>query len=241
MNRKCLLSATLLLCLFMIIGFFFAREFWVPVKQKLSGKKTTNDIVHLYGERARDGLTPLFKQNNITYPPLQITFLALKKEQRLELWAKNRENKNIFIRSYAIKKLSGKAGPKLREGDYQVPEGLYKIVGLNPNSAYHLSMKLNYPNAFDLAHAKTEGRTQPGSNIFIHGKAVSIGCLAMGDKTIEALFILAKDVGIENISVVIAPNDPRTKKLKYNEKEQPKWTKDLYENINIEFLKYRKI
>ena len=79
-------------------------------------------------------------------------------------------------------------------------------------------MKLNYPNEFDLAHAKIEGRTKPGSNIFIHGKAVSIGCLAMGDKTIEELFILANDVGINNITVVISPLDPRVNILKYNEK-----------------------
>ena len=101
-------------------------------------------------------------------------------------------------------------------------------------------MKLNYPNDFDLAHAKTEGRTKPGSNIFIHGKAVSIGCLAVGDKTIEELFILAKDVGIKNISVVISPYDPRVKELKYSEKEHPKWTKDLYKNITVEFSKYKK-
>lgn len=52
------------------------------------------------------------------------------------------------------------------EGDKQVPEGLYKIEGFNPNSSYHLSMKLNYPNAFDLQHANKEGRshTDPSLN-----------------------------------------------------------------------------
>ena len=239
MNRKYLL--TIILMALMVIGsFFFARGLWVPMKQKIFGKKTTNEIVNLYGPRVRDELIPFFKQNSISYPPKELTFLALKNEQRLEIWTKDSNNKNIFIRSYSIWKLSGKTGPKLREGDYQVPEGIYKIIGLNPNSSYHLSMKLNYPNEFDLAHAKTEGRTKPGSNIFIHGKAVSIGCLAMGDKTIEELFILAKDVGIKNISVVISPYDPRIKELKYIEKEQPKWTKDLYKDISIEFSKYNK-
>ncbi len=225
----------------LVIGFFlFARGLWVPVKQKIFGKKTTNEIVSLYGARVRDELIPFFKQNNISYPPKELTFLALKNEKRLEIWAKDSNDKNKFIRSYKIRKLSGKTGPKLREGDYQVPEGIYKIIGLNPNSSYHLSMKLNYPNEFDLAHAKIEGRTKPGSNIFIHGKAVSIGCLAMGDKTIEELFILANDVGINNITVVISPLDPRVNILKYNEKKQPKWVKDLYKNIGAEFSKYNK-
>ena len=57
-------------------------------------------------------------------------------------------------------------------------------------------MKLDYPNAFDRLHANAEGRTQPGSNIFIHGKAASIGCLAMGDAAIEELFLLVSDIGI---------------------------------------------
>ena len=48
---------------------------------------------------------------------------------------------------------SGGLGPKLREGDRQVPEGVYSIVYLNPNSVAHLSLALGYPNAFDRAHA----------------------------------------------------------------------------------------
>ncbi len=239
MSRKYLL--TIIIMALLIIGIFLlGRGLWVPVKQKIFGKKTINEIVSLYGARVRDELIPFFKQNNISYPPRELTFLALKNEKRLEIWAKDSNNKNKFIRSYRIRKLSGKTGPKLREGDYQVPEGIYKIIGLNPNSSYHLSMKLNYPNKFDLAHAKIEGRTNPGSNIFIHGKAVSIGCLAMGDKTIEELFILANDVGINNITVVISPHDPRVNMLKYNEKKQPKWVKDLYKNIGAEFSKYNK-
>ena len=165
----------------------------------------------------------------------------MKEEKLLEVWASNTDGNYSFIRSYNIQKMSGKEGPKFLEGDRQVPEGQYKIVGLNPNSSYHLSMKLNYPNKFDLLHAKNEGRTQPGTNIFIHGKAVSIGCLAMGDKTIEELFVLSKDVGISNIKVVISPYDPRTRKLIYNEKVLPKWVNELYMNIERTYAQYKKI
>ncbi|MFX8700459.1 hypothetical protein ABTM56_20365, partial [Acinetobacter baumannii] len=48
-----------------------------------------------------------------------------------------------------IAALSGRLGPKRKEGDKQVPEGLYRVVKFNPNSAYTLSMGLDYPNASD--------------------------------------------------------------------------------------------
>ena len=74
-----------------------------------------------------------------------------------------------------------------------MPEGVYRIVALNPNSSYHLSMKLDYPTEFDLSKARAEGRTRPGSDIFIHGKAVSIGCVAVGDDAIEEIFVLVRE------------------------------------------------
>ena len=33
-----------------------------------------------------------------------------------------------------------KLGPKLKEGDKQVPEGLCKVESLNPNNLYHLEI-----------------------------------------------------------------------------------------------------
>ena len=200
-------------------------------------KKTVNDVLEYFGEESRNKLVPYFSQVNISYPPEKLSLLFMKDEHLLELWASNEKDKHTFIRSYGIKKLSGTNGPKLREGDRQVPEGVYKITSFNPNSSYHLSMKLNYPNEFDLLHAKEEGRTELGTDIFIHGKALSIGCLAMGDKTIEELFVLSRDVGIKNILVVISPNDPRKQKLEYDETSQPSWIGELYLDIEKEFSK----
>ena len=93
--------------------------------------------------------------------------------------------------------------------DYQVPEGLYRIAYLNPASSYHLSMKVDYPNAFDHQQAVRERRTRLGGDIFIHGKNVSIGCVAIGDPGIEELFTLAADTGIARMKVILAPNDLR--------------------------------
>ena len=221
--------------------FFFGRGLWIPLTQKITGKRTVTEVVEKYGERARNHLVPYFKKAGVSYPPEAITLLAMKEEKKLELWAKNADGINTFIRTYQIQKLSGHEGPKLKEGDRQVPEGLYKIIGLNPNSSYHLSMKLNYPNDFDLKYANIDGRKNPGTNIFIHGKSVSVGCLAMGDKTIEELFILAKDTGIENISVVISPYDPRAKKLVIKDKIKENWVKQLYMEIEEMYAAYPKM
>jgi hypothetical protein len=71
------------------------------------------------------------------------------------------------------------------------------------------------------------GRTNLGSDIFVHGKAISVGCLAMGDEAIEELFVLTSDVGRENVRVVIAPSDPRTHELSVP--SSPVWVADLYQ------------
>ncbi|OOZ38474.1 hypothetical protein BOW53_15445 [Solemya pervernicosa gill symbiont] len=217
--------------------YIHGRSFWAPIYQKIVGKRSTADVITIYGDHARNRMRPFFEQANISYPPQSITFLAIKETEQLEIWAETNEGPR-FIRSYQIEAMSGEPGPKLKEGDRQVPEGVYLIEYLNPNSAYHLSMKLDYPNPFDLKHATAEGRTQPGSNIFIHGKAVSIGCLAMGDQTIEELFVLTSDIGKANIQIAIAPNDPRVSPLPTS--VSLGWISELHSTLNSYFSRYTK-
>lgn len=200
---------------------------------RLPGRLTVDNILQDYSAHTSRKLNPYFAKANVSYPPREVTFIALKQEKKLELWARG-TGEFRFIRDYDIKAASGMAGPKLRQGDKQVPEGIYRIEGLNPNSHYHLSMKINYPNEFDLFHAEQEGRTAPGSDIFIHGKAASIGCLAMGDEAIEELFVLTAQVGAENVKVVIAPHDPRAYPLEADSKTLPQWTPELYSLISRE-------
>ena len=191
--------------------YYYGRSYWHPYYLKFKGKRTVSNVIEKYGSTAEKRFLSNFKKANIPYPPKKLILFALKEKNIMELWASN-QNKYKLIKEYKIKAASGKLGPKLREGDRQVPEGIYKIVGLNPNSSYHLSMKLNYPNRFDLRYAKKEGRNKPGSNIFIHGNAVSIGCLAMGDTAIEELFTMVYKVGKSNVEVIISPSDTRTNK-----------------------------
>jgi L,D-peptidoglycan transpeptidase YkuD (ErfK/YbiS/YcfS/YnhG family) len=200
---------------------------------KLLGQRTVQDVLQAYGAYAMNKLKPYFDKAKVVYPPREVTFIALKQEMKLELWARD-SGEFRFIRDYHIRAASGVSGPKLRQGDMQVPEGIYRIAGLNPNSHFHLSMKLNYPNEFDLFHAWREERSDPGSDIFIHGKANSLGCLAMDDETIEELFVLAAHAGAENVKVVIAPHDPRIFPLKADIEGLPAWTPELYSRISRE-------
>ncbi len=210
-----------------------SRKMYYIQPPKLPGQWTVEDILQAYGPYVAGKLNYYFTRAKVSYPPREVTIIALKQEKKLELWARD-SGEFRFIRDYYILAASGVAGPKLRQGDRQVPEGIYRIVELNPNSHYHLSMKINYPNEFDLFHAWQERRANPGSDIFIHGKAASIGCLAMGDKAIEELFVLTSQVGAENVKVVIAPHDPRAYPLVADSKELPEWTPELYSIISRE-------
>lgn len=119
---------------------------------------------------------------------------AFKEEKLLELFVLNHAtSKYELFRTYPVAGTSGTLGPKLAEGDGQVPEGFYasSLRLLNPNSNYHLSFNIGYPNAFDTFHKRT------GSHIMIHGSNVSIGCLAMTDAKIEEIYTLA-DAALRN-------------------------------------------
>jgi murein L,D-transpeptidase YafK len=197
---------------------------------------TVADAVRIYGAGARMRLAPYFRRAPVAYPPKRIALLAFKKERRVALWASDGKSWH-FIRGYPILAASGNAGPKLRQGDYQVPEGLYRIAWLNPASSYHLSMKVDYPNASDRRQAALDRRTNLGGDIFIHGKNVSIGCIAIGDPAIEELFTLAADTGPSAIRVIIAPNDLRAAGAPLTE-STPAWVAVLYRTIAVALAEF---
>ena len=80
--------------------------------------------------------------------------------------------------------------------------------------------------------AKADGRTNLGVDIMIHGKAVTIGCVPVGDDAIEDIFYLASAVGIKNVSVVIAPYDIRKGRKPGLERSPLKWYPNLCEEIH---------
>ncbi|MCE9611056.1 MAG: hypothetical protein K8R23_12750 [Chthoniobacter sp.] len=142
--------------------------------------------------RARHGkiIAQKFHDAGLPYPAREIFLRWLKREAVLELWAREGHGAFVLVTSFDILASSGGPGPKRRQGDGQVPEGFYEINRFNPESLFHLSLGLNYPNAADRILATAP---DPGGDIFIHGKAVSIGCAPLGDPGIEQLYLAALD------------------------------------------------
>jgi len=216
------------------------REAVAWIMARVHHQKTVSDRVHEYGAVVRARLQPQFERAGVPYPPKLLTLVALKEERRLEVYAAASSQKPAFITSYPILAASGRLGPKLREGDLQVPEGIYGIESLNPNSLYHLALRIDYPNEFDHSHAQAEGRTTLGGDIMIHGSDGSVGCLAMGDETAEDLFVLSALAGIKNVQVIVAPVDLRVRKAPAPIKPPPSWLPELYRLIEAALREYPK-
>jgi len=145
-----------------------------------------------------------FETKKLQWPPSNILFRAFKNEAQLELWLKQGEN-YIIYKTYNVCYSSGKLGPKRKEGDLQVPEGFYFIDRFNPQSNFYLSLGINYPNESDKI---LSDKLKPGSDIFIHGACVSVGCLPMTDDKIKEIYIialLAKQGNGQKIPVHIYP------------------------------------
>lgn len=134
----------------------------------------------------------------------QPAFIRIFKEEReLEVWLRTGQSFELF-RVYNICNFSGALGPKLKEGDRQSPEGFYMVdlAAMNPNSNYHLSFNLGFPNAYDQANQRT------GSFLMVHGDCVSIGCYAMTDAGIEEIYLIveaALSSGQESVAVHAFP------------------------------------
>lgn len=243
-----MLLSALVGCFLLVSAYSWARETFGDPPIPLGpfsprATRTVEDVLKSFGPDADARLKPAFERAGLPYPPKDITLLGFKEEKRLELWAQHKQAW-VFVTAFPILAASGEAGPKLREGDRQVPEGIYRIESLNPNSRFHLSLKLNYPNAFDRAQARRDGRDKPGSDIFIHGRAVSIGCLAMGDAVAEQLFVLVARMGIEHVKVILAPRDFRRTRLEpptaleSSADIEPAWLPTLYAEIDAALQPY---
>ena len=188
---------------------------------------------------ARKRIANKFEAANVVWPPAAVGLVAIKDENLLELYARPEGGEWTFIHRYPVLAASGGGGPKLRRGDKQVPEGVYAITFLNPNSRYHVSLRVSYPNAFDRKMAAKDRRKDLGGDIMIHGKNSSAGCLAMGDEVAEELFVLAADVGKRNIKLIIAPTDFRKKEIPAVKPGQPGWLPDLYTEVSSAMSEFK--
>ncbi len=195
-------------------------------------------------KNSEKSILAILKKEEIDKNQVHIFIRAFKSEGILEVWAKNKNQTSYhLLKTYDICASSGNSGPKLVQGDGQVPEGVYTIDRFNPSSSYHLSLGISYPNAVDL---KRSGSQNPGGDIFIHGKCVTIGCMPLTDPFIEEVYmlaVLAKNAGQTIIPVHIFPFrlEKSTEKWEAKFPEAKKWGsfwKNLQE-IYLYFEKYK--
>lgn len=124
-----------------------------------------------------------------TTPSAPVLIRTYKQEAELEIWKQKGDGQYALLSTYPMCRWSGQLGPKLREGDHQVPEGFYTIAPgqMNPNSHYYLSFNVGYPNAYDRALGRT------GGDIMVHGVCSSAGCFSMTDAQIAEIYAIARE------------------------------------------------
>ncbi len=128
------------------------------------------------------------------YTGPEITRVVLHKSRR-RLYLLSGEK---VVKDYKVGLGSAPAGPKRFEGDGKTPEGSYIIDKRNPDSSFHLSLGISYPNEQDVAYAAAHGK-RAGGDIFIHGRARknwgkgrdwTAGCIAVKDRHIEEIYMM---------------------------------------------------
>jgi murein L,D-transpeptidase YafK len=107
---------------------------------------------------------------------------------------------DALIRHYPVALGRNPIGPKRQEGDGKTPEGRYTIDRRNPQSAYHLSLHISYPDAADRERARAAG-VDPGGDIMIHGLKNgelrpgdwTQGCIAVTNQQMDEIWSLVSD------------------------------------------------
>jgi murein L,D-transpeptidase YafK len=205
----------------------------MPIVNKVKGKETVNSRIEKIEESVWNRLVINLDLAGykIDYPK-EIILVAFKEEKTLQVYSKD-YNGIKLIKEYPFTAYSGELGPKLKKGDKQIPEGVYKVEYLNPNSSYYLSIKVDYPNAFDKSKTSFTNLADMGGDIFIHGKSATIGCIPIGDEAIEEVFLLTQKAINSTVKVIISPRDFRVNSS-YPKIDGINWENQLYELINNE-------
>jgi murein L,D-transpeptidase YafK len=122
-------------------------------------------------------------------PASPILMRAYKKEGEIEVWKKGNDGRFVHLKTFPICRWSGQLGPKTAQGDRQVPEGFYAVTPaqLNPNSSYHLSFDIGYPNAYDRLYGGS------GAFLMVHGACSSSGCFAMTNRGVSEIYALVRE------------------------------------------------
>ncbi|NAS31361.1 2-dehydro-3-deoxyphosphooctonate aldolase [Flavobacteriaceae bacterium R38] len=203
--RKNIIRVFILFTGFLLIALIYPKLRTYLAKIYMSIEKKKLETLYTNAEKA-----------TWEYAGKPVFIRIFKASSELELWIQPQANEPfVLLEKKEICKWSGRLGPKLKEGDKQSPEGFYNVTKnlLNPNSSYHLSMNLGFPNEYDKAHDRT------GSFLMIHGNCVSIGCYAITDREIEKVYFYVEEAlknGQDKIPVHIFPFRMNEEELEAN-------------------------
>ena len=127
----------------------------------------------------------------------EVTYVVVNKGQRRMMLL----HQDKVLENYVIRLGFAPVGHKEVEGDGKTPEGIYWIDRRNPNSRFHLSLGISYPNEQDRARAEAMGQ-KPGGDIFIHGQKNPLkkdrgdwtwGCISVKNNEIEDIYAMVCD------------------------------------------------
>jgi murein L,D-transpeptidase YafK len=139
-----------------------------------------------------------------TYPGENLTHIQVFKSRRLMQFM----DSELLIKNYDIELGFAPEGHKQFRGDGKTPEGIYRINRKNPDSRFHLSLGVSYPNVEDWKYARSKGR-HPGGDIFIHGtpdfyageKDWTWGCIAVTNQEMDEIYPMVR----QGLPIVVYP------------------------------------
>jgi murein L,D-transpeptidase YafK len=162
-----------------VLAFGFLLSGCVSVMEEFEDRGNAPIPMKLVNQMSSNGMT-------VSDPVLVRIF---KEESELEVWKRDRTGRFALLKTYPMCRWSGKLGPKTTSGDRQAPEGFYHVTAsmLNPQSQYHLSFNLGYPNRLEAALGYT------GDSLMVHGACSSSGCFAMTDEGVGEIYAVVRD------------------------------------------------
>jgi murein L,D-transpeptidase YafK len=173
-----------------------------------------------------------FQDKKLKYEGFHLFIRGFKQEGKLEVWVKEKGKENfVSLHTYDFCSTSGTLGPKRKEGDLQIPEGIYYINHFNPLSNFHLSLGVSYPNASDRI---LSDKKHPGGAIYVHGNCVTIGCIPITDEKIKELYVLAVEArnnGQSQIPIHLFPSKLNDSSLVELERRNGKTHLDFWKNL----------
>jgi len=202
-----------------------------PAFKKMQLKNKNPQIAY---QEKEEIVKKLIEEQHIDYQSMEVFFRVIKKEQILEVWAKDRTGNDKFklIKTYPL--CVTKNMDTLRGIDLLVPESFYYIAKFHPDNPYFIRMEVNFPNESD----RKRGRS--GGDIAIHGGCFSTYCSPFTDDNIKEIYIFATEAKANGQDKVPVHNFPFRMTDENTEKymEDPRYANDAKRIFNWENMKY---